>query len=258
MDLSESLAGLAVELPGVLLDEIASAIETLAGPGVQATGAIARNVTQPRARGLALELCDTWESSAPQVTGAALALAFRACAATAHSIRGAQTVELAWTGPQTAVPLRKTREALRDLTKNAQSSLILVSFSAYRDDDITAQLAEAASRGVELILILETTADSRGGLDRDARNAFDALADKALFYSWPAAQRVVGLSSLMHVKAAVADKSAALIGSANLSAAAMDRNMELGVLIVGDPLPRLLERHIRLLIAEDHISPIRH
>jgi phosphatidylserine/phosphatidylglycerophosphate/cardiolipin synthase-like enzyme len=109
-----------------------------------------------------------------------------------------------------------------------------------------------------LILILETTADSRGGLDRDARNAFDALADKAAFFSWPVAQRVVGHSSLMHVKAAVADKSAALVGSANLSAAAMDRNMELGVLIAGDPLPRLLERHIRLLIAGDHICPIRH
>ncbi len=258
MDLSEALAGLAVELPAVLLYEIATALEAVAGPGAQATGAIARDVTQPRARGLALELCDSWEAIAPQVTGAALALAFRACAATAHSIRGAQTVELAWTGPQTAVPLRRTREALRDLTKNAQSSLILVSFSAYRDDDITAQLAEAASRGVELILILETTADSRGGLDRDARDAFDALKDKALFYSWPATQRVVGPSSLMHVKAAVADKSAALVGSANLSAAAMDRNMELGVLIVGEPLPRLLERHIRLLIAEDFISPIRH
>ena len=154
------------------------------------------------------------------------------------------------------MPLRKTREALRDLTKNAQRSLILVSFSAYRDDDITDQLAEAAARGVELILILETTADSRGGLDREARLAFDALADKAAFYSWPGSQRTVGASSLMHVKAAIADQSAALIGSANLSSAAMDRNMELGVLIVGDPLPRLLERHIRLLIAADNICPI--
>lgn len=55
------------------------------------------------------------------------------------------------------------------------------------------------------------------------------------------------------------DKSAALIiiGCANLSAAGMDRNMELGGLIVGDPLPRLLERHIRLFIADDHIFPIR-
>lgn len=256
MDLSEALAGLAVELPGVLLDEIADAIEAVTAPGNQAAGAVARNITQPRARALALELCDTWESSAPQVTGAALALAFRACAATAHSIRGVQSVELAWTGPQTAVPLRKTREALRDLTRNAQSSLILVSFSAYRDDDITGQLADAASRGVELILILETTADSRGSLDREARDAFDALADRAAFYSWPATQRVVGSSSLMHVKAAVADKAAALVGSANLSAAAMERNMELGVLIVGDPLPRLLERHVRLLIANDHLCPI--
>ncbi|HVX22746.1 MAG TPA: DISARM system phospholipase D-like protein DrmC [Acidimicrobiales bacterium] len=257
MDLSEALAALAVELPGVLLDEIAGAIEAIAAPGVRAAGAISRNVTQPRARGLALELCSAWESSAPGVSGAALALSLRACAATAHSIRGAQSVELAWTGPPTAVPLRKTREALRDLTKNAQSSLILVSFSAYRDDDITAQLEEAAARGVELTLILETTADSRGGLDREARDAFDALADKASFYSWPATQRVVGTSSLMHVKAAIADKSAALVGSANLSAAAMERNMELGVLIVGEPLPRLLERHVRLLIANDELCQIR-
>ncbi len=257
MDLSEALAALAVELPGVLIGEIASAIEAIDGPGVQAAGAISRNVTQPRARGLALDLCGAWESSAPDLSGAALALSLRACASTAHLIRGAQTVELAWTGPQTAVPLRKTREALRDLTKNARSSLILVSFSAYRDDDITAQLAEAVDRGVELILILETTADSRGGLDREARYAFDALADKAAFYSWPAAQRAVGASSLMHVKAAVADRSAALIGSANLSAAAMDRNMELGVLITGEPLPQLLERHVRLLIANNHLCPIR-
>lgn len=255
MDLSEALAALAVELPAVLIGEIASGIEAN-GPGVQAALAISRNVTQPRARGLALELCDAWQSNAPSVSGAALALSLRACASTAHSIRGAQTVELAWTGPQTAVPLRKTREVLRDLTKNAQSSLILVSFSAYRDDDITAQLEEAAARGVELILILETTADSRGGLDREARDAFDALVDKATFYSWPAAQRAVGASSLMHVKAAIADRSAAIVGSANLSAAAMDRNMELGVLIVGEPLPQLLERHVRLLIASDELCPI--
>lgn len=257
MDLSDALAGLAVELPGVVLNEIATALEPFARPGAEAAGAVARNVTQPRARAMALQLCDIWESTSSNVTGEALALALRGCAGTAHSIRGAQTVELAWTGPETAIPLRKTREALRDLTTNAQRSLILVSFSAYRDDDITAQLADAASRGVELILILETTADSRGGLGREARDAFDALADKADFYSWPAAQRAVGASSLMHVKAAVADQSSALIGSANLSAAAMDRNMELGVLVVGDPLPRLLERHIRLLIAEDHVRPIR-
>jgi cardiolipin synthase len=54
----------------------------------------------------------------------------------------------------------------------------------------------------------------------------------------------------------IADQSSALLGSANLSGAAMDRNMELGVLIVGDPLPRLLERHVRLLIGDGHLTPV--
>jgi phosphatidylserine/phosphatidylglycerophosphate/cardiolipin synthase-like enzyme len=187
------------------------------------------------------------------ITGAALAMTLRACAGTAHLIRGAQTIELVWTGPQTAVPLRQTREALRDLTKSATQSLILVSFSAYRDDDITNQLVEASDRGVEVILILETTADSRGGLDREARSAFDALAQTAVFYSWPLAKRSTGLNSYLHAKTVIADQRAVLLGSANLSGAAMDRNMELGVLIVGDPLPRLLERHVRLLIGDGHL-----
>ena len=38
---------------GLSMDEIATALEAVAGPGARATGAIARDVTQPRARGLA-------------------------------------------------------------------------------------------------------------------------------------------------------------------------------------------------------------
>jgi phosphatidylserine/phosphatidylglycerophosphate/cardiolipin synthase-like enzyme len=253
VELSDLLAGIAVELPEPLIDEIAAAVAPHSNFTERVPVAVARRITQPRARGFAIELCDAWKES-PALTGPALAMALRACAGTAHSIRGAQTIELVWTGPQTAVPLRQTREALRDLTKSAKKSLILVSFSAYRDDDITNQLIEACDRGVEVILILETTAHSRGGLDRESRLAFDALAETAEFYSWPLAKRSTGLNSYLHAKTVIADQVAVLLGSANLSGAAMDRNMELGVLIVGDPLPRLLERHVRLLIGDGHLT----
>lgn len=254
MELIDVVAGIAVELPGPLINELAVAIETHDRFTERVPAAVARKITQPRARALGLELCDAWKATPSEVTGPALAMTLRASAGTAYLIRGAQTVELVWTGPQTSVPLRQTREALRDLTKSARKSLILVSFSAYRDDDITSQLLEASARGVEVILILETTADSRGGLDREGRSAFDALGQTAQFYSWPLAKRSTGLNSYLHAKTVIADQGAALLGSANLSGAAMDRNMELGVLIVGDPLPRLLERHVRLLIGEGHLT----
>jgi hypothetical protein len=115
MELSDLLPGLAVELPEPLINELAAAVEPHSDFTDRVPAAVARKITQPRARALALELCDSWKT-APALTGPALAMTLRACAGTAHLIRGAQTIELVWTGPQTAVPLRQTREALRDLT----------------------------------------------------------------------------------------------------------------------------------------------
>ena len=45
----------------------------------------------------------------------------------------------------------------------------------------------------------------------------------------------------MHVKAAVADSRIAFLSSANLTEAALERNMELGVLIRGGHLPAAID-----------------
>jgi hypothetical protein len=50
-------------------------------------------------------------------------------------------------------------------------------------------------------------------------------------------------------RAAIADEHTALVTSANLTGAAQDHNMELGVHINGGPIPRRLARHYRALMA---------
>ena len=52
----------------------------------------------------------------------------------------------------------------------------------------------------------------------------------------------------MHVKAAVADSRVAFLTSANLTEAALERNMELGVLIRGGHLPAAIDRLIDALL----------
>jgi cardiolipin synthase A/B len=55
-------------------------------------------------------------------------------------------------------------------------------------------------------------------------------------------------SRSVHAKCAVADGAVAFITSANLSTAAMERNMELGVLIRGGTIPDNLDRHLDALV----------
>lgn len=52
----------------------------------------------------------------------------------------------------------------------------------------------------------------------------------------------------MHAKCVVADEKFAFISSANLTGAAMERNMELGVLAKGGKLPVQLSQHINELL----------
>ena len=253
--LTIALRSAAAEVPAALLGSIADALANHPSPSERARADAVRAVAPVNAREHALAIVAAWQRSCPTMPGAAIALSLRATAATATSLRDAQRVELVWTGPDTAVPARATRQALVDLTREAKRTLLLVSFSAYRDQGILDELSGAMSRSVEVILVLETTTDSRGGLDRDARLAFDELRPRASFYVWPAEHRPTR-GGLLHAKTVIADQRAALISSANLSGAAMERNMELGVLVTGEPLPRLLEQHFRQLIADQVLVPI--
>jgi len=48
----------------------------------------------------------------------------------------------------------------------------------------------------------------------------------------------------MHAKVLVIDDRLALVGSANLTGAGLERNLECGVLVRGGPLPRAMRDHL--------------
>lgn len=105
-----------------------------------------------------------------------------------------------------------------------------------------------------MIAVLDRAVD--GGLDYDAADAYRAVG--AEVFVWPRDQRPAEGKwvAKMHAKCAVADHHAALIGSANLSAAALRANMELGVLFAGGDIPRRLQAHFRQLMIDGVLRPL--
>ena len=248
----------AMHVPGDLLAAGAAAIEDTSGWSTGSQSALIGASPAAHYREHAETIARAW-SRTPDVAGAVVAAAMRAAAATAGAVRAEHKVSLVWTGPSTdAIRMRSTRSVLHTLVANATESLVLVSFVSYNIADLTADLADAIARGVEVTLILETPDDPGGPLVIDRDHPFAPIKDAASFYRWPLETREVSFaaSARLHAKCVIADRSSALITSANLTSAGINDNIELGVLIEAGPLPARLHRHIELLIEDGILEGI--
>ena len=107
------------------------------------------------------------------------------------------------------------------------------------------------ARGVGLRIVLgDRESHSDQEIDRQRHQLGRVVAAQASLLQWPTERRPrddVGHAGLMHAKAAVADSRIAFLSSANLTEAALERNMELGVLIRGGMLPASIDRLIDAL-----------
>ena len=160
-------------------------------------------------------------------------------------------MELAWTGPDSGViGIHRTEQVLYDLVSMATRTLIIVSFAAHRVPRLLDEIQRAARRGISIRLILEFEESSDGQLSYDALSAFGGLDKRVEVYQWPLVLRelnAAGRPGKLHMKCVVADGTRAFISSANLTEDALNRNMELGVLVGGGEALDL-QRHFEALI----------
>ena len=251
--LVDSVRGLALTLPPSSLKALVAALESMPGPTGPGLLSLFDAIPSPAARASVSAVVQAWKDC-PGVDGRSVSL-MTSCAATMRDlVETSQALSAVWTGPSTRyVPLRHSRQALQDVIRFARKRLVVVSFAAYRVQAVLDDLCEAVQRGVDVRLILETKADSGGKLGQDAAAALNDLPASVEFYVWPGKMRESPHSSL-HAKAALADGELALVTSANLTASALDRNMELGLLVRGGPLPADLLHHFDELISAGHLQ----
>lgn len=158
------------------------------------------------------------------------------------------SVELVWTGPTTRfVPTRRTEQVLLDLIASATKDFFLVSFVAYDVASVIAALNDAASRGVRLRILLETSTSHGGTLNYDPAAAMRSCVPAAELFTWKEKPEPF-VDGKVHAKVAVVDGARAFITSANLTGHALEKNMEAGVLINGGPVPKTLSDHLQALI----------
>ena len=173
---------------------------------------------------------------------------------------GRPITEIIWTGPANdRYPVRRIDQVLYDLIAVAHRRIVLVTFAAHRVRHLCEHLTHAVERGVKLTLVVESEEESEGQLTSDAIRAFrDVPAARMSLYYWPLAQRErnqVGRPGKLHAKCAIVD-DVALVGSANLTDDAFNRNMELGLLVRDTVVVSTLAEHFDGLIGSGVLARV--
>jgi phosphatidylserine/phosphatidylglycerophosphate/cardiolipin synthase-like enzyme len=172
----------------------------------------------------------------------------------------APAINIVWTGPASgSFAARRIDQFLYDLLATAERRVLLVTFAAHKIARLTEGLRAAHARGVQVTMLLETEDDSDGQLSFDAAKAFGALPMNEIeVLQWPRASRennAAGRPGKLHAKCAVVDDTV-LVGSANLTDDAFNRNMEMGLTTSDKGLADRVVAHFRELQALGIIVPV--
>lgn len=155
----------------------------------------------------------------------------------------AANVDVVWTGPDSGLSTgRLTSAVVVELIDQAVLDVLLVGFAVQTEPSVAAALKRARQRDVTVTLLVERPADN----PRFTGSGTPFPGLHAVRLHWPADQRL-GVASL-HAKVLVIDGRSALIGSANLTGAALGSNLECGLLVHGGPAPGDIRRHVRRLL----------
>ncbi len=258
--ITQDIALLAHHLPHQLLLRLATQLEKIeSNDWGYIRAIILSNTPQAHYRTLVSQLLTRWQTDAPTIPTSTIAFALKAAAHTAQ--RSAPTTELIWTGPTTTeITLRHTEQALLQVIQAAQKELLLVSFTVYPIPAVTQALQDAIKRGIKLTICLEAPQSGAGKINYDTIQALgEEITNHAQIYIWPRHKRTTNPQQkigTLHAKCAVADTSHLFISSANLTDYAMSRNIELGVLIQGGPLPAQVKTQFESLIQKKILQPL--
>lgn len=250
-DLADRVAAIVAEVDTSQLAEVIEAVRDGAEDG-----RTARRVVERRAP-VALRAALT-ELFADDSFEAAL-VALEASVAAVQAVRDQLGVtEVVWSGPPTkSLQVRPTRAVVLELIRRARTSVTLVTFASHDIADLVEALDEARlERGVQVRVIAETRDDTPRGDGPEAADALRHLPLAVPIYRWPKAQRGPTGAS-MHVKCVIRDRAEVLISSANLTSAALDRNMELGLVVDGGDTARIIEQHYDDLIERSILLRMR-
>jgi phosphatidylserine/phosphatidylglycerophosphate/cardiolipin synthase-like enzyme len=176
--------------------------------------------------------------------------------------------DFVWSGPEVpGLHARDTRRVFEELLGSAERSVWVSTYAFFDGPRAFHVLANRmdARRDLKVTLLLniqrkrgDTTAADQlvcRFADRFWKTDWPGSARPGVFYD-PRALDIEGPSGVLHAKAVVVDEEAVFVTSANLTEAALDRNIEIGLLVHDHALAATVSSHFRTLIERGLLVPL--
>jgi phosphatidylserine/phosphatidylglycerophosphate/cardiolipin synthase-like enzyme len=176
--------------------------------------------------------------------------------------------DFVWSGPEVpGLHARDTRRVFEELLGSAERSAWVSTYAFFdgpRAFHVLANRMDARSDlKVTLLLNIQrkrvdtTAADQlvRRFANRFWKTDWPGSARPDVFYD-PRALDIEGPSGVLHAKAVVVDEETVFVTSANLTEAALDRNIEIGLLVRDHALAATVSSHFRTLIERGLLLPL--
>lgn len=151
----------------------------------------------------------------------AVAATLRAIAATAERVPTPPT--LVWSGPQLPGDSVRTTSAIVRLIDEAEESVLASTYSGTATAPFVQALLRAARRKLSITVIADVSQQ------KDCAEAIRGAVPRARVLGFH--DSVTGTARMQHSKVLVIDGHTALVTSANLSYAAVEKNLEAGLLV---------------------------
>jgi phosphatidylserine/phosphatidylglycerophosphate/cardiolipin synthase-like enzyme len=176
--------------------------------------------------------------------------------------------DLVWSGPEVpGLHARDTRRVYEELLGSAERSIWASTYAFFDGPKAFDILARRMDTRPELRVTLLLNIQRKRGETTSAEQLVRRFADRFWKTDWPGASRprvfydpraleLEGRGGVLHAKAVVMDDEAVFVTSANLTEAALERNIELGLLLRDRALAASVASHFRTLIEHGLLSPL--
>jgi phosphatidylserine/phosphatidylglycerophosphate/cardiolipin synthase-like enzyme len=184
----------------------------------------------------------------------------RAVDVTAASVR---KPDLVWSGPEVPdLHARDTRRVYEELMSSAERSLWASTYAFWDGPEAFRVLARRMDEVAELRVTLLLNIQRKWGDTSTPDDLVRRFAERFWTKDWPGSARPrvyfdphaldpSGPGGVLHAKAVVCDDEAVFVTSANLTEAALDRNIEVGLLVRDRALAASVSSHFRRLIDQE-------
>ncbi len=176
--------------------------------------------------------------------------------------------DLVWSGPEVpGLHARDTRRVYEELLGSAERSVWASTYAFLDGPRAFEVLARRMDARSELRVTLLLNIQRKRGDTTAAEQLVRRFADRFWGTDWPGSSRPrvyydpralesEGPAGILHAKALVVDDEAVFVTSANLTEAALDRNIEVGLLVRDRALAASVSSHFRGLIDRGLLHPL--